>query len=142
MRRPGRRPIGLMLCAINGALPTPRSPGNYLPSLLYQCCHLPVGCLLDTTKFNRRHSGFQYLSSRLLTASVSHFRGLGGLTVVVACAQTNDSEITSKDDSYRFMEHCLHNICPAACWYYCLSRRLQCGNRQCSGWFGMCNNGP
>ena len=113
MRRPGRRPIGLVLCAINGPLPTPRSPGNYLPSLLYQCCHLPVGCLLHTTMFNRRHSGFQYLSSRLLTASVSHFRGLGGLTVVVAYAQTNDGEITSKDDSYWSMIHCLHNISPA-----------------------------
>ena len=74
---------------------------------------MPVGCRLDTTMFNRRHSGFQYPVDCLITASVLHFRGLGGLTVVVAYAQTNDGEITSKDDSYRSMIHCLHNISPA-----------------------------
>ena len=69
----------LMLRAINGPLPTPRSPGNYFRSLPYECCHLPVGCLLDRTMFNRRPSS-QWLpvSSRLLrpTASVLHLRGL------------------------------------------------------------------
>ena len=86
---------------------------------------MPVGCLLDTTMFNSRHSGFQYPVDCLITASVLHFRGLGGLTVVVAYAQTNDGEITSKDDSYWSMIHCLHNISPAGNTV-CLDRRLQC----------------
>ena len=68
-----------------------------------------------STGHNNAQPSSQWLtiSSRLLIAGVSHLRGLGGLTVFVVYAKTDDSEITSKDDSYRSMEHCLHNISPA-----------------------------